>query len=48
MIRAEINETITKRKRKPIKPKTWFFEKNSKLDKALAILAEKKRKDSNY
>ena len=43
-IRAEINEIETKKTIARInKTKSWFFEKRSKIDKALARLIKKKR-----
>ena len=43
-IRAEINETETKKTRAKInKTKSWFFEKISKIEKPLARLNKKKR-----
>ena len=42
-IRAQINETETKKIAKINKTKSWFFEKINKIDKPLARLIKKKR-----
>ena len=42
-IRAERNETETKKKEKINETKGWFFEKINKIDKPLASLIKKKR-----
>ena len=43
-IRAEINETETKKKIEKISEiKSWFFKKSSKIDNPLARLIKKKR-----
>ena len=46
-IRAEINEKETKETIAKInKAKSWFFEKINKIDKPLARLIKKKRKEN--
>ena len=47
-IRAEINEKETKETIAKIsKTKSWFFEKINKIDKPLARLIKKKKKEKN-
>ena len=47
-IRAELNEIETRRTVEQInKTRSWFFERINKIDKPLASLIKKKRKDSN-
>ena len=47
-IRAEINEKETKETIAKInKPKSWFFEKINKIDKPLARLIKKKKREES-
>ena len=47
-ISAELNEIKTRRTVEQInKTRSWFFERINKIDKPLATLTKKKRKDSN-